>query len=162
MCYTYITPNLFVQAGADLGNPSPSVFPKAFSYCKGVQDSEQNLRTCYGGLGKEFVVLANRRDIRNIDKMNDSQLKTVYKWCNMAGVQNGVEACVLSALQSLFWGGENDPDASIRFCNLVGDEYKGACFNSLISTAHLYINDASRLQGICDKIPKAYNNQCQQ
>jgi hypothetical protein len=157
-CYTYLTPHLFDAAGADRGNPDPSTFAKAFSYCGAIRDTD--LRdTCYGSFGKEFIPLAAARDIRNVDQMTDEEYSIAISWCMYAPNTNAREQCIGQALASVFWGGENDPQASFRFCSLAGEEVRSACY------AHLGQNIASYTWGavrstLCEQLPSAYQNDC--
>lgn len=160
MCYTYITPNLFVQAGADLGNPNPATFPKAFTFCEQIA-SQNDRQACYGGLGKEFVGLANSRDIRSIDQMNVDQLKLVIKWCNMAEKREGIDACLRASIQSLFWGGETNADISYSFCSLLEDKaFKNSCYEDLAGNIRTYIKDAAKRTTLCNRLPKENQYRC--
>lgn len=160
MCYTYITPNLFVQAGADLGNPSPETFPKAFSFCERIT-GQNDRQACYGGLGKEFVGLANSRDVRNIDQMSTDQLKTVIKWCYLADKREGIDACLRASIQSLFWGGETNPDASFTFCSLLDDKaFRSSCYEDLAGNIRTYIKDVAKKTALCNRLPKDNRYRC--
>jgi hypothetical protein len=162
MCYTYLTPHLFVYAGANLGNPTEEDFAKAFTYCNNVpQDHIWHLETCYGGFGKEFIVLAKARDIRNIASMTDEELSKIYKWCHLSDREDGKDFCLNSALGSLYWGGENDRNLSIRFCNLLEKrQEQDNCFNLLIKTVDFYISDKVYKENFCSEIPQEYQPDC--
>lgn len=161
ICYTYITPHLFLSAGANLGHPDPETFAEAFSYCEPLSGGDR--ASCLGGFGKEFVVLAQNRDVRAIDKMTDDQLGMVLSWCDKSSSKDGKIDCVVSSLNSLYWGGENDPGASVRFCNLA--ETKGwgqECADSLIGAAKFFTKDPVKLGRICTEISSTYQSECRQ
>lgn len=162
LCYTYITPYLWEAVGADLGNPKEADFEKAFALCHQMPQPDNLYKnTCFGGFGKEFVVLAQNRDIRKIEDMTDGQLKTVYSWCQLAEDKEGTQACLGQALGSLYWGGENNPEVSIRFCNIISDStYQKSCFLNLISSVKSYISDSSYRKQFCSEIPNDFKGEC--
>ncbi len=161
ICYTYLTPHLFELAGANLQKPDPVYFAKAFSFCSKLKEHDKNRGFCYGGFGKEFVVLANERNIQSIENLNNEQLKKIYDWCVMADAQDGMIACVGNALQSLYWGGENSPAVSIKFCSLVNvSKDQSACFSGLIDAVKYYNKDVTYHKNFCNQVPKNYQNQC--
>ena len=160
LCYTYITPYLWEAVGGDSGSPSPETFEKAMNLCNGVESAYKNI--CFGGFGKEFVVLAQNRDIRKIEEMTDQQLQTVYTWCQLAKNPDGIQACLGQALSSLFWGGENNRAASIKFCGLLPDlSLKSDCFTNLISQVGSYIDDLNYKKAFCQEIPENFKMECQ-
>lgn len=161
LCYTYITPNMMVQAGASLANPNPKLFPKAFSFCDKVSIyDDKNRDACYGGFGKEFPALANSRDIRSVDKMNKKQLEKVNEWCKLAGVKDGINSCVKAALQSLFWGGETNPNISYEFCGMQDEPFKRSCYETLAGAINAYIKEPIRKKSLCDRLPKVNQTRC--
>jgi len=163
MCYVYITPQLFVAAGANLGNPDPSTFAEAFQFCDKLPKADERARSaCFGGFGKEFVVLAQNRDIRKIAEMTDMQLVRIHEWCADAGNDEGERACSAHALSSLYWGGENSANTSIRFCGLTkNQEYARECFAQLIEHVSFYISDPGYRAQFCSSLPESFTSQCQ-
>lgn len=160
-CYTYLTPHLFKLAGADLGSPTPEEFEEAFPFCSKI-DNEANRRACYGGFGKEFVVLAKDRDIRKIEEMSDQELEKVYAWCMLAYDKKGINDCTLTAMHSIYWGGENNRDAAIRFCSLVSDnDLQRSCFEGLSSAVSFYIDENSYRKAFCEELPVSFRQSCQ-
>lgn len=160
-CYDYVTPYLWESIGADLGNPTEEDFEKSFKLCD--QIAEENYRnTCYGGFGKEFVVLAQDRDIRRVEQMDEGKLKKIVDWCSLADNKQGVKACLDSALSSIYWGGENDRGTSIRFCKAIDeDENQNYCFQDLIGQVSYYIKDPKYRQSFCQEIPVSYKENCE-
>ncbi len=151
MCYTYLTPHFFEVAGADLGRPQPEHFKKAFTYCEPLQG--ENRKNCFGGFGKEFVVLAQNRDIRAVGMMGERELGKILEWCDLAKPKDGKENCVIHGLRSLFWGGENDPAASIKYCALARDKFgSDVCTDELLYIINYYINDPMKRRAICSKM----------
>lgn len=164
LCFTYLTPYLFMAAGANLGSPDPVYFKKAFSFCEAVPVTDSvNREACFGGFGKEFVPLAQSRDIRKIDQMTETQLKTVYNWCLESPVKDGVLACITSGLSSLYWGGENNPRAAIKLCQVVGDpDLKNSCYRNLISMVFYFQRGSiSAKASFCSQLPDPYRTQCE-
>lgn len=160
LCYTYLTPYLWEAVEANLGNPTEMDFAKSFALCDQIPDQEY-INTCFGGFGKEFVGLAASRDIRKVDQMNDNQLTTVYNWCQLAKNSNGIESCLGQALSSLYWGGENDRRASIRFCKVIADfENQKNCFVNLIGQVSSYVKDSTYRQSFCQELPAEYIDEC--
>jgi hypothetical protein len=159
-CYTYLTPRLLELAGADLARPDPAVFPKAFSFCDALPSSAQPQRdSCFGGFGKEFVPLAGGRDIRAVDDFSDEAYARSSAWCLFAYVEDGVRACIEEALDSVFWGGESDPQASLRFCSVAPALFQDRCFEQAARNIRRYLPDAS--QGAwCAKLPEQSQRFC--
>jgi hypothetical protein len=151
MCYTYLTPHFFEVAGADLGMPQPEHFKKAFTYCEPLKG--ENRRSCFGGFGKEFVVLAQNRDIRAVGMMGERELGKILEWCDLAKPKDGKDNCVIHGLRSLFWGGENDPTASVKYCALAKEKFgTDVCADELFAVVKYYTNDPEGRKAICDKM----------
>jgi hypothetical protein len=163
MCYVYLTPYLFIAAGADLAKPTPQDFKIAFTFCEQLPlEDTTNRGACFGGFGKEFVVLAQNRDIRIIDQMTEEQLALVYNWCSLTKVLPGQEACLANAENSLYWGGENKPEAAIKLCTLVvNGSLRQSCFRNLTGAVFYYKEDERSRQDFCIKLPSPYQEQCQ-
>jgi len=161
-CYVYLTPHLFVSAGADLAGPTAVSFEKAFTFCEKIPTSDVASRNmCYGGFGKEFVVLAQNRDIRNIEGMTDEQLTQIYDRCLLAKKEEGIVACIQHAVNSLYWGGENDRSVAIRFCGLVSDTaHQRPCFTNLIGAVSHYGPNPDYKKAFCEELPAAYREDC--
>jgi hypothetical protein len=160
ICYTYITPEMFKVAGVNLGNPDSSDYGKAFRYCDGVT-GEEDQRACYGGFGKEFVVLAQERDIRSVEKITDAQLENIIFWCQSTDVEIGVSACLHDALNSLYWGGENEFETAVRFCELIGDtELQNTCFDNQIANVKNYRSERDYRERFCSVVPEIETEKC--
>jgi hypothetical protein len=159
-CLTYLTPRLFELAGADLGAPDPTLFPKAFGFCDVIPKVRQGLRdACMGGFGKEFIPLAGARDIRRVDAFSDDEYRTAAEWCMLSAPDDGKRACVKQALASIFWGGENDPQASFRFCKGAPENLRGACYEELASDIAQYTSGSRRAE-LCAQIPEQSRATC--
>ncbi len=161
ICYTYLTPHLFTAAGGDLNHPTPEVYAKAFSYCDALPTGSDR-DTCYAGFGKEFVVIAQGKDVRDIGNTPAAALQNVHDWCALADDAKGTIACNGTALSSLFWGGENTPDASLAFCALTpsGSDVAQACYGQLLSNIGYYITDPTKRIALCEKLPESYRAAC--
>lgn len=162
MCYLYITPHLFTTAGANLSSPGTRNFSKAFTFCNAVSlDAGANRDACYGGFGKEFVVLAQGRDIRKIEELTTEQLQRVYDWCMLADASDGRMSCMRHVVNSLYWGGENRPNAAIRFCALIPDASTGsACFQHLTGAVGYFVRDTRYREAYCDELPSQIQEEC--
>ena len=165
LCFSYLTPYLFEAVGADLGNPGSADFDKAFKFCDQIpQEDRSNRNACYGGFGKEFIGLVQSRDIRkdSVAKISDEKFRQVYEWCKLAGNKDGIAACILHAMDSLFWGGENDVSISLNFCGLFGDDqfYQGSCYRHLIGAVFFYIKDLPYIDNFCQKLPAEHKDFC--
>lgn len=162
LCYSYVTPFIFESAGAVNGMPTPNIYPKAFAYCDDIED-EIHRKSCYGGLGKEFIVLSQDRDIRRIEDTPDDKLKLTASWCGLAGKQEAKISCLLAVVDSLYWGGENDPIVSIRYCSLLDKgPLQKACFEHLFEITTYYQPDTSKRKVMCDSVPASYVDVCKQ
>lgn len=165
MCFLYLTPYLWEAIGADLGFPTPEDHERAFSLCDELPESDFIDRdTCYGGFGKEFIGLVLGRDIRisAIHEVSEASLKTIYEWCLLAGTQDGSAACIVHIMNSLYWGGENDPKIPIRFCNGIPyGYYQRSCFMKFIDAVNFYINEPEYKREFCRALPYTYREDCQ-
>lgn len=155
ICLTYATPHLWEYAGIELGNPNQEKFATAFSYCDELPlEPKEWRKACYSGFGKEFVPLAGARDIRNISSYSNSDFARAIAWCSYAGNDQGEEWCINEGLDSVFWGGENDPDASFRYCSIVSDaHHQGACYATLARNINFFIEDTTQREKLCTRIP---------
>ncbi len=158
LCLSYLTPRLFELAGAEIGNPDPSTFEKAFSFCEPIREKKWR-DACYGGFGKEFIPLAASRDIRSIDQMSDEAYSRAAGWCMHTSITGARSACIRQALQSVFWGGENDPAASLRFCGLVDQSVAPACYDELSQATARYLSRDAR-GNLCQIFPQQYQETC--
>jgi hypothetical protein len=156
VCLTYITPRLFEEAGADLFNPNPAIFPEALGFCNELTQSSLR-KACFGGFGKEFVPLAAARDIRALTTLKTPTLAKAAGWCTLTAAQDGQDYCVADALSSLFWGGENDPDASFKFCAAAPKDIQSACYQRLAEEISRYIPERSAL---CAALPAEFQSTC--
>lgn len=160
MCITYLTPHLFTSAGMNLGDPDPTLFGKAFSYCKPLTD-KQLRATCFAGFGKEFTVIAAGKDIRNVGQLPTDRLAKVREWCASAKDPAGESACDGAALSSLFWGGENEPTASLAFCALAPEgPLAQDCYFQLADQIRYYSANAAKAASVCALLPEKYRARC--
>lgn len=162
ICYTYLTPHLLESAGADLQSPTPDDYERAFAYCDSLEENDVDGRAaCYGGFGKEFIVLARDRDIRDVTTISDDELQKVRAWCALAHNPFGEAACNGNALASLFWGGENNPDASLRFCETATDVHqKDECYGQLTQSMVFYLKQGFTRDSYCQKLPEPHKTFC--
>jgi hypothetical protein len=161
ICYMHLTPHLFEAAGGDLGALTPKIFGTAMKFCNAIPESRTDERdACYGGFGKEFIVLAKSRDIRDVGSATAESLKPVRAACAEAGDVRGEHMCNQNALNSLFWGGENNPDAAFNYCSIAtGDAVQG-CYADLIGNIRFYLGGTPKGAALCDRLPAEYQNSC--
>lgn len=161
VCYTYITPNLFEMAGADLARPAPKDFAQAFLYCDALPEPDTHLRRdCFGGIGKEFPVLALSRDVRALDAVSDAALMTMRQWCALAPHDEAYEACSRSIVSSLFWGGESDARTVVRFCDLAAGVDRERCFAGVFEEAGRYPSMQYPGAQLCTILPDDQTDAC--
>ncbi len=162
ICYIHLTPHLFEVAGMDLGKPDPAYYERSFSYCDKIPTSNvPDRQACYGGFGKEFVVFAQERDVRNIGDMKEPALARVREWCEFARDTTGEQDCNGYALNSLFWGGENNPDASFTYCAIAKNEEESRfCYEMLAQNISTYLGRGRAGQAVCARVPLPYRNIC--
>ena len=163
ICYSYLTPHLIQFAGGTLADPQEEHFVKAFEYCDRIpQDQQANRRTCFGGMGKDFIVLAADHSIASVEFMTPEQLRTVYDWCLLTDDEQGQRDCVGNAMASLYWGGENAPDTAINFCDEIPDSgIRDFCFNHFFSAVRSYVLDESQRLDVCKLAPRDQRSKCE-
>lgn len=155
----YVTPQLLQLAGADLSDPDPQTFPLAFSYCDAIPTSAAGNRdACFGGFGKEFLPLVALRDIRALDTMSTDQYALAASYCYSTPIEMGIRACVKQQIETLLWGGENDPHGGLRFCTVVPPPNDDVCYQTLIENLYRYLPDTAST--LCSELPKAYQERC--
>lgn len=161
ICYMYLTPHLFERAGADLAMPSEESIAKSFLFCDAIPREEKDgRRSCFGGIGKEFPLLAVNRDTRAINSASDQALLTMHSLCGLAPHQEALSICRDSIVDSLFWGGENNPDSAIRFCALGATSGEvEQCFGYLFEVAAFYV-PPERQGDICSRVPEKFQATC--
>lgn len=161
ICLIHLTPHLFEAAGGDLGRLSPDVFAPAMRLCDALPEGDELLRAaCYGGFGKEFVVIAQGKDVRSIGETPEPALRTVREWCANAGDARGTMVCDSYALSSLFWGGENNPDASFAYCAIAEGAAQAACYDQLASHIGFYHAGSEQAAALCERLPEAHRERC--
>ncbi|MDP3769637.1 MAG: hypothetical protein Q8R40_01695 [bacterium] len=163
ICYLYLTPHLFVSAGADLGNPTTENFTKAFTFCAHIASSDVDRDACYAGFGKEYIGIVRGRDARlsTLNNIDDGKLKRIYDWCMLTENASARRACLMSAENSLYWGGEHGEELPLSFCRVIDDEsYRSGCFANLVGALHFYKPDFQLRKEACKKFPEPYKTQC--
>ncbi len=160
ICYAQLTPHLYTAAGIDLASIDTSKYEKAFSFCNALPQGSQERESCYGGFGKEFIVSARERDVRDIGSMEAPALAHVREWCTYANDADGEKACNGSALASLFWGAENKPDAAFTFCAIASGQEQQECHSQLSDQISFYLGGEYRGLLLCDRLPTALRESC--
>lgn len=163
ICYDYLTPHLFTVAGMNQAQLSSSDFAEAFSYCRVLLLGSESRDACYGGFGKEFIAIAQERDVRDVGSMGEMQLKKIRTWCAQANDVAGEASCNAYALYSLFWGGENASNASFMFCTIAESrESQADCYQALSGQISQYLRGTLKGTVLCGKLPNAYQAQCRE
>lgn len=161
ICYVHLTPHLFEAAGGNLGSLKPEIFGKAMSFCSAIPASSREQRdACYGGFGKEYIVLSRGRDIRDIGSVTADALIPVRAACAQANDEQGERACNESALNSLFWGGENNPDAAFNYCSIATGDAQTECYRTLGGNITYYLGGTSKAQALCARLPEEFRPGC--
>jgi hypothetical protein len=161
ICYTYLTPYLASYAGAPIFKLNLGVIEKAFSYCSALPEGSVTRSACYGGFGKEFAAIVNGKNVRDLGLTSISAMERVRDMCALAHDVPGEQACDLMALTSFFWGGEYSPDASMRFCTIVPEQSRHACYRDLAGKIHQYSSKKLRAE-LCSQLPETYQATCRQ
>ena len=162
ICYTYISPEIFDAASEIQRVWGPETYEKSFAYCEAVE-GEANRRACFEGLGKEFIVLVQERDIRKIEDTTDDQLNTVIEWCSFTEDSRGRTQCLAEILDSLYWGGENNFGVSVRYCNVMTiPSDQNMCFSRLIENVSYYHGEPKYREDFCKAIPETYQSTCEE
>jgi hypothetical protein len=78
----------------------------------------------------------------------------------MAPHAAAAETCADSVLDSLFWGGENDSGASVRFCALESGNERTRCFEYLFFLADTYVTGSERRRALCAAMPFDVTESC--
>ena len=162
MCYTYLTPHLFRRANVDTTNIENISFADAFAFCELAPQGEERT-ACYGGFGKEFVGLAKAHDVRDVGSMDDESLLRVRAWCAQATTQEAESACHEQALAALYWGGENNPDASFKYCALAGTgEEQNTCYSELTKRIVYFTTSGAERLLLCSRLPDPHQAVCKE
>jgi len=161
VCYVHLTPHLFTAAGGNLSMLQPPIFSKAMSFCDAISKDDMRLRNaCFGGFGKEYTVLAKGRDIRDVGSATEDMLTTVRGFCASTTDVEGKKACNESALSSLFWGGESNPDASFTYCAIAEGEEQSDCYHQLLGNIVYFHTHSLTGFNLCQRLPEAYRAEC--
>lgn len=160
VCYTYLTPRLLRAVGIGLDAPVDSDWSRAFALCAPLVGDSRLRDACYGGFGKEFVTLVRGRDVRDVGAMAEAELSVVRSLCSQAGIHSGEAACLTHALYSLFWGGENRPDASFRFCAIADGDAQDTCYRELAGQIAYYQGGMPKGAALCERLPERYRSSC--
>ena len=160
LCIIYIVPQIYAAEGINLGSPDPTLFPAALRRCESLPITELR-NACYQGFGSEFPIMTVDRDARRVDALTSEQAHLVFTWCALAG--KGQTECFLSALRAVFWGGENDPAASLRLCAAADatPDLEHACYTHLAEQMHKYLKPDARVSW-CTQLPPDAQAPCAQ
>jgi len=158
-CYSYITPFLFDAAGANDNLPTPDIFPQSMAFCE-KEPNDIYKTMCYRGFGKEFVVLSAAYNIQDFINLTDAQLEQNLDWCDLANNKEYALECKKEVLSSLYWGGENDPSISLRYCALWSEAEAAGCYSALFQNVSFYVPDESYRRQICADTPTPYQAEC--
>lgn len=142
---------MFDAAGANGTLPEEVHFAPAFTYCE--REPETVFRDmCYAGFGKEFIVLAGAYDIQDIDSLSTQAMEQAASWCAYASTAAAQVWCKKEIVHSLFWGGENDPQGTIRYCDMFNDDFRVTCFATLFEDARTYLSREQQ-ESLCERMP---------
>lgn len=166
-CLSYATPYLF-DAAAETHNvqPRPYLFADAMQLCVTLDD-ENDQSVCYAGFGKEYIVIAANYNTQEIASLPNDRLQLAIDWCDFAPDARGALECKIEIVDSLYWGGENEPDAVLRYCDLMTTSAdKTTCWSHLLNLVSQYkTGSINHTQQVCKQAPKAistnYTTVCQ-
>lgn len=161
ICYAYMTPFAFEAVGANMANPGPEAFKKAFVFCDQVpKDRSEEREACFGGFGKEFIGLATGRSLTPNAEPSTTQLATMRDWCMLAGPHDGKEDCLQAIVDSLYWGGEKPFMTMLTFCSMVEEVFTSACYETSMRNVAQYIADPEYKAAYCLALPEAHQQKC--
>jgi len=160
-CYVYITPYLFdAITGTPEALPTPDIFADSMKLCEAEPD-ENYRRICYGGFGKEYITLAKDLNIQAMNNLNSDEITKVDSWCDEAPNDYGALECKLEVVNSLYWGGENDFKASVKYCSEISAKDRVPCFNRFYNNVLSYRNTPDLKKTICNAVPAEYQSECE-
>lgn len=160
-CYLYLTPYFFELTFGNLSLVEPTGFSKSMEYCQLIPDSQpENKDACFGGFGKEFVVLAKNRDVRLSHESGREEIATIIKWCTLTPKEANQQSCLKYALNSLYWGGENDISDAIIFCQESPINHQKWCINELVGGVKYYAKSQEEFNQACQKLPTEWRVEC--
>lgn len=161
ICYTYMTPFAFEAVGANMSMPGKDAFEKTFAFCEKVPDSDLGeRRSCFEGLGKEFIGIATGRDLVLQGGPTEGQLEKMRDWCMLARPSDGKKYCFDAVAGSLYWGGEKPYESVLQFCSMLDDEYKKDCYLTTVRNVSQYVADPIYRRGFCEASPEVYREMC--
>lgn len=146
-----------------MNHPDPAVFPKAFSFCRALPQSDRNREVCMNGFGKEFVGWARQSDGRSITTLTDQEMELSSSWCALSGTAEDTRYCLQGIQSYIYWGGENDPHSSVRFCSLLSKQSKEAvaiCNADLARLIAKYVPDTNTRSATCALLPADVQHEC--
>jgi len=163
ICLIYITPFLWEAEGRRAFAVSGEVLVNSFQHCNGIPfDNPQYRSSCFGGFGKEFLVMARGKDVRHIDKMTEGEMLKIYHWCLLAPALDGHKSCIEHAQGSMYWSGANDKSLPERFCRLApSEELRNHCFEGLINAIKTGGKKSIKyLHEFCLEVPASLQQRC--
>ena len=158
-CYVYITPYLFDAIGGHGTRPTPDIFADSMKLCE-VETEERYRRVCYAGFGKEYITLAKDLNIQAMNDLNSDEITKVDSWCNLAPHDYGALECKLEVVNSLYWGGENDFRAPVKYCSEISAKDRDPCFDRLYTNILSYRHTPELKQEICATVPPLLQSGC--
>jgi hypothetical protein len=163
MCYNYMTPFAFEALGADMANPGPEIYSKTFALCEEIpKENTEERRSCFGGLGKEFIGIAIGRNFTPGYEPSTKELQNMASWCDLAEPHDGKEACFVSVMGSLYWGGEKPYETPVKFCSLIADKnIMSTCIGQLVFNVSIYVDDPNYRSNFCKALPPEYKQECE-
>ncbi len=159
LCYAYITPYLFDAIGGHGNQPTADIFAASMKLCESELE-EKYRRVCYAGFGKEYIVLAKNLNIQALDNLNSDEVTKVENWCDKAPHNYGALECKLAVVDSLYWGGENDFQASVKYCSEISAKDRTSCFNLFYTNVLFYKHTPDLNKKICATVPVEHQSGC--
>jgi hypothetical protein len=158
-CLVSLTQRFFGAAGVSEDIPLPDTYAEAMAVCA-TASTEDDRTACYGGFGKEFVFYSTQFDGREVTNLSDTALMNIRDWCGYAKDLKGVARCVSVAVDTLFWAGQNEPYSAIRFCSLVSDLNREACYAGLIENIQYFLEKTEKRDLACRALPQEFQEKC--
>lgn len=158
-CLLSLTQRFFGAAGIAEDIPLPETYPEAMGVCATVSGKD-NQTACYGGFGKEFVFYSTQFDGGDVNRLSEGALARIRDWCAYADTSSGVTRCLSTALDTLFWAGENNPRSAAHFCSVLSGSDRTECYKGFIENIRFFLVQGERLERACGFVPPEFREAC--
>ena len=93
--------------------------------------------------------------------LNSDEISKVNKWCEEAPNDYGALECKLEVVNSLYWGGENDFEAAVKYCSEIDEPDRELCFNHFYNLVSFFYHTPDLNRSICQAVPPKHKSSCE-